>query len=171
MSLTRRPSVGRHVALRLAAADPAGLLYGAIISAAALATVSLHTREAARVAIATAAVLAIYWMADLYVHALSVRFDGDTRGLLHRLGHAAAHKSSVLKGGLPGIGVYLVVYAAADSASVAAFAALGTAIVLLTIAGYLGARHAGTSHRPALLEAAGAGSLGVVIVVAKSLLH
>lgn len=165
-----KPSSG-PVALRLAAADPAGLLYGAIISAAALAAISLHTREAARVAIATGAVLAIYWMADLYVHALSVRFDGDSRGLLHRLRHAAGRKSSVLKGGLPGIAVYVLVYAVAGSASVAAFAALATAVVLLTVAGYLGARHAGTPHRPALLEAAGAGSLGVVIVVAKALLH
>lgn len=159
------------VAVRLARADPAGLLYGAIISAAALATISVHTPEAVRVAIATGAVLVIYWMADLYVHALTVRFDGDTRGLLHRLGHAAAHKSSVLKGGLPGILVYVVVYAVDEDPSVAAFAALGTAVVLLTVAGYLGARHAGTERRPASLEAAGAGLLGVVMVVAKSLLH
>lgn len=159
------------VALRLADADPAGLLYGAIISAVALATVSLHTPEAARVAIATGAVLVIYWMADLYVHALSARFEGDTRGLLHRLGRAAVHKSSVLKGGLPGIAVYVAVYAAGANASVAAFAALGTAIVLLTVAGYLGARHAGTQGAAAMVEAAGAGFLGVVIVVAKSLLH
>lgn len=159
------------VALRLAAADPAGLLYGAIVSAAALATVSLHTPEPARVAIATGAVLVIYWMADLYVHALSVRFDGDTRGLLLRLGHAAAHKSSVLKGGLPGIAVYVVVYALGGNSSVAAYAALGTAVVLLTVAGYLGARHAGTPGGSAMIEGAGAGFLGVVIVVAKSLLH
>lgn len=64
------------VALRLADADPAGLLYRAIISAVALATVSLHTPEAARVATATGAVLVISWMADLYVHALSARFEG-----------------------------------------------------------------------------------------------
>ncbi|HEX6249386.1 MAG TPA: hypothetical protein VFZ64_16070 [Nocardioidaceae bacterium] len=166
-----KPSRPGPVALRLARADPAGLLYGAIISAAALATISLHTPQAARVAIATGAVLVIYWMADLYVHALTVRFDGDTRGLMLRLGHAAAHKSSVLKGGLPGIAVFVTVYGAGADASVAAFAALGTAVVLLTVAGYLGARHAGTPRRPAMVEAAGAGSLGVVIVVAKSLLH
>lgn len=166
-----KPSRPGSVALRLARADPAGLLYGAIVSAAALATISLHTPEAIRVAIATGAVLVIYWMADLYIHALTVRFDGDTRGLLRRLVDAAAHKSSVLKGGLPGIAVYVVVYVVDDNASAAAFAALGTAVVLLTIAGYLGARHAGSPRGPARLEAVGAGSLGVVIVVAKSLLH
>jgi hypothetical protein len=99
------------VARRLAAADPAGLLYGAIVSATALAAVSLHTPEASRVAVVTGTVLVIYWMADLYVHALAMRFDGDARRLMRRLGRSAAHKSSVLKGGLPGIAVYLGVYA------------------------------------------------------------
>jgi hypothetical protein len=156
---------------RLAAADPAGLMYGAIVSSAALAAVSVHTAEAARVAIATGAVLVIYWMADLYVHALAMRFDGDVRGLLRRLRHSAAHKSSVLKGGVPGILVYVVVYSAGADSSTAAFAALGTAIVLLSVAGFVGARHAGAAVRPAMIEGAGAGLLGVVILVAKSLLH
>lgn len=167
MTSTRR----RPVAARVASADPAGLLYGAIVSAATLTTVSVHNPEAAFVATATGAVLVIYWMADVYVHALTVRFEGDTRGLLRRLRLAAAHKSSVLKGGLPAIVVYVAVYVAGGRASVAAFTALGTAVVLLTVAGYLGARHAGTARRPAAVEAAGAGSLGVVMVVAKSLLH
>jgi hypothetical protein len=159
------------VARRLAAADPAGLLYGAIVSATALAAVSLHTPEASRVAVVTGAVLVIYWMADLYVHALAMRFDGDARSLLRRLGRSAAHKSSVLRGGLPGIVVYLGVYLITGNASVAAYAALGSAIVILTVAGYLGARHAGASGRPAMVEAAGAGLLGVLVLVAKSLLH
>jgi VIT1/CCC1 family predicted Fe2+/Mn2+ transporter len=159
------------VARRLAAADPAGLLYGAVVSAAALAAVSVHTVEPVRVAIATGGVLVIYWMADLYVHALAVRFDGDARGLLRRLARSAAHKSSVLKGGVPGVVVYVVVYALGGTSSASAYASLGTAIVLLTVAGYLGARHAGAPGREAVIEGAGAGALGVVIVVAKTLLH
>jgi hypothetical protein len=159
------------VARRLAAADPAGLMYGAIISAAALAAVSLHTPEASRVAIATGAVLVIYWMADLYVHALAVRFDGDRRGLAKRLARSAAHKSSVLKGGVPSIVVYVVVYVAGASSSAAVFVALTASVVLLTVAGYLGARHADAPRRVAAFEGAGAGMLGVVVMVAKFLLH
>jgi hypothetical protein len=165
---TTRPG---PVALRLATADPAGLLYGAIVSATALAAVSLHTREVARVALVTLAVLVIYWMADLYVHALAMRFDGDARSLQRRLGRSAAHKSSVLRGGLPGIIVYVGLYAVTEDASAAAFAALGSAIVILTGAGYLGARHAGAPRRLAMVEGAGAGLLGVLVLVAKSLLH
>lgn len=158
-------------ARRLAAADPAGMIYGAIVSAAAMATVSLHTDEAQRVAIGTGVVLAIYWLADLYVHALSVRFDGDSRGLVRRLSHAAGHKASVLKGGVPTIASYLVTYVLVRDVSVAAYTALGVTIVLLTIAGYLGARQAGSPERAAVVEGLGAGLLGVLVVVAKSLLH
>jgi hypothetical protein len=151
--------------------DPAGLLYGAIVSATALAAVSLSSSEAARVAITTGAVLVIYWLADLYVHALAMRFDGDSRGLLRRLASSAGHKSGVLKGGLPGIVVYVAVYLATQNPTTAAFAALGSAIVILTVAGYLGARHAGDPRRSALLEGSGAGMLGVLVLFAKSLLH
>ncbi len=166
------PSTGPGpVARRLAQADPTGLLLGAIVSAAALATSSLHNDVVWQVAVATVIVLVVYWMADLYVHALSVRFDGDTHGLLHRLRHAADHKSSVLKGGVPAIVVYLLVSLAGAESSTAAFAALGCAVVLLTVAGYLGARQAGSSERASFLEGLVGGMLGIVIVIAKALLH
>lgn len=155
----------------LAAADPPGLLYGAIISSTALATASVHDDGPTRVAVTAGGVLVIYWMADVYVHAMSVRFDGDARGLLHRLGSAAAHKASVLKGGLPGILVYVVAHALGAGTTTAAYVALGFSVVLLTVVGYLGARQADTPRRSAALEGMGAGGLGVVIMVAKSLLH
>ncbi len=155
----------------LAAADPPGLLYGAIISATALATASLHDSGVSRVAVTTGVVLVIYWMADLYVHAISVRFDGDARGLVHRLVSAATHKASVLKGGLPAIVVYVVVHELGAQTTTAAYLALGFSVVLLTIMGYLGARQADTPTRAAVVEGLGAGALGIVIMVAKSLLH
>ena len=155
----------------LTSADPPGLLYGAIICATALATASLHSDGPSRVAITAGVVLVIYWLADLYVHAISVRFDGDARGLLHRLGSAAVHKASVLKGGLPAIVVYLLADWLGAGSTTAAYVALGFSVVLLTVVGYLGARQADTPKRAAALEGMGAGVLGVVIMVAKSLLH
>lgn len=155
----------------LVTADPPGLLYGAIISATALATASLHDSGASRVAITAGVVLVIYWLADLYVHAISVRFDGDARGLVHRLGSAATHKASVLKGGLPAIVVYVVAHGLGSETTTAAYTALGFSVVLLTIVGYLGARQADTPKKSAVLEGFGAGTLGIVIMVAKSLLH
>jgi hypothetical protein len=155
----------------VASADPAGLIYGAIISSTALATAGLHDDGPTRVAIIAGGVLVIYWLADLYVHAMSIRFDGDARSLLHRLGSAAVHKASVLKGGLPSIVVYLVAHGLGAASTTAAYLALGFSVVLLTVVGYLGARQAGSPRRASALEGAGAGLLGVLIMLAKSLLH
>lgn len=167
---TRHPLAG-PAARWLAAADPPGLMYGAIIAATALASASLHDDGPTRVAVIALGVVVIYWMADLYVHALSVRFDGDTRGLVHRLAAAARHKASVIKGGLPAIVVYVLAHAVGLESTTAAYVALSFSVVLLTIVGYVGARQADTPRRPALIEGMGAGFLGVVIMVAKSLLH
>ena len=160
-----------RVAGWLAHADPAGLLYGAIVSAAVLATVSAHAEGSEFVALATAMVLVVYWMAHVYIHALSRQFDGDTRHFLLRLRTASAHETSVLKGGVPAILVYLGAYAAGlDIGSAAALAVYFT-VVLLAAVGYLGAHQAGLRGRAALLEVAGAASFGVLIVAAKALLH
>ncbi len=166
-----RPSRAAPLVQWLAAADPPGLMYGAIISATSLASASLHDDGPTRVAGIAFGVVVIYWMADLYVHALSVRFDGDTRGLIHRLASAALHKASVIKGGLPAIVVYVLAHAAGLESTTAAYVALSFSVVELTVVGYLGARQAHTPRRPALIEGVGAGLLGVVIMVAKSLLH
>ena len=155
----------------IARTDPAGLLYGAIISAAVLGTVSFHDDDATRVAITSMGFLLVYWMADVYIHAISVRFDRDMHGLGHRLRVSAGHKASVLKGGVPGIVVYLLAYIWGDDSSDAAFIALWFSVALLTAIGYVGARRAGTTGRAAIVEALLAGLLGVLIIAAKSLLH
>jgi hypothetical protein len=152
-------------------ADPAGLLYGAIVSAAVLATVSAHAEGSEFVAVATAMVLVVYWMAHVYIDALSRQFDGDTRHFLLRLRTASGHETSVLKGGVPAILVYLAASAAGMAIASAAAAAVYFTIVLLAAVGYLGAHQAGLRGRAVLLEVAGAASFGVLIVAAKALLH
>jgi hypothetical protein len=155
----------------LAHTDPAGLLYGAIVSAAVLATVSAHAEGSEFVALATAVVLVVYWMAHVYIDALSRQFDGDGRHFLHRLRTASTHETSVLKGGLPAIVVYLGADAVGLDIASAAAAAVYFSVVLLAAVGYLGAHQAGLRGRAVLLEVAGAASFGVLIVAAKALLH
>ena len=155
----------------LARTDPAGLLYGAIVSAAVLATVSAHAEGSEFVALATGVVLVVYWMAHVYIDALSRQFDGDTRHFLLRLRTSSAHETSVLKGGLPAIFVYVVASAAGMKIASAAATAVYLSVVLLAAVGYLGAHQAGLRGRAVLLEVAGAASFGVLIVIAKALLH
>ncbi len=155
----------------LASTDPAGLLYGAIVSAAVLATVSAHADGSTFVAVATALVLVVYWMAHVYIDTLTRQFDGDSRHFLLRLRTASKHETSVLKGGTPAILVYVLASVFGAEVASAAAAAVYFSVFLLAAVGYLGAHQAGLRGRALLFEVAGAASFGLLIVAAKTLLH
>lgn len=166
--MTRRA----EVAERLARADPAGLLYGGIVTAAVLATVSAHAGQKQHVAVATFVVLVVYWLAHVYVATQAMQYEGDRRRIHQRLVTAALNETSVLKGGIPALAVYLAAglllgLEPRDAALVALYFSVG----FLVTAGYLGAHPAGLRNRAALVEGAAAGVLGVVAVLAKLVLH
>ena len=156
---------------RIDTAEPGDLVYGAVISASVLATVSAHADDFSYVALAAALVLAVYWMAHVYVQAQSGVIGGDTRHILHRIGGAAARESGVLKGGVPAIVVYLVGKLAGLQTETAAEVAVYFSVALLVTVGYLAGKRAGMSGRAAVADAAVAGLFGVILIVAKSLIH
>jgi hypothetical protein len=155
----------------VAGADPSGLLYGAIVTAAVLAAVSAHDDDSKRVVLTTAGFLVVYWMAHVYIATLSTQFEGDTRAFLPRLLVASRHETGVLKGGVPALVIYLVAYVAVRDVSDAAAVAVYSSVVLLMVFGYLGAHRAGLRGRAMAGEVAGAACFGVLIVIGKSLLH
>lgn len=155
----------------LTRADAAGLLYGAIVSAAVMATVSAHADGSTFVGVATALVLVVYWLAHVYIDTLSRQLDGDRRRFWRRVLTAGAHESSVLKGGLPAIVVFIVADVGGAQTDGAAAAAVYSTVLLLAGVGYLGAHRAGVTGGRLLLEVLGAASFGVLIVAAKTLLH
>lgn len=161
----------RRAAGWLSRADPAGLLYGAIVSAAVMATVSAHADGSTFVGVATALVLVVYWMAHVYIGTLSRQFDGDERRFLKRVLTAGAHEASVLKGGLPAIAVFVGASLGGAEADGAAATAVYATVLLLAGVGYLGAHQAGMKGVALLLEVLGAASFGLLIVAAKTLLH
>lgn len=152
-------------------ADPAGLLYGAIVSAAVLVTISTHADDVRFVGLTTAGVLAVYWSAHGYIETLSRQFEGDTSHFLLRLRAAMVHESSVLKGGAPAIVIYALSEVLGAETETAATLAAYFSVALLAAVGYLGAHQAGVRGPAMLLEVAGAASFGVVIVIAKTFLH
>ena len=175
--LRRRPYAGHVRDHRIRAArwvtraDPGGLLYGAIISAGVLVTVSALTEGAERVVITTSTFLVVYWMAHVYIETLSTQFRGDRNPFARRLQHAAGHEASVLKGGAPAIVVYLVASLLGADPTNAAAAAAYFSVALLVVIGYLGAHQAGVRGWPLLGEVAAAGSFGLLIVAGKAFLH
>lgn len=157
------------VAARVARADPAGLLYGAIVTAAVLVTAGSH-ESVGRVVASWAFVLGVYWLTHVYVHAARSQFQGDTRHLLHRGAAAARAEVAVLEGGIPAMAVFVVLATVEVDVS-AAKVALYFTVALLAAFGFIGARHAGRSMGAAWGEALGASVLGLLMVLGKTLLH
>jgi hypothetical protein len=151
--------------------DPAGLLYGAVVSASTLGVLA-NSHASTRVAVATLAVLFIYWSAHVYIHSFSKQLKGVHPGLFfRRTKDSAREEVGVLIGGLPALALYVILVLAGVEPPTAGYISLYFVVVLLVTVAYLGALRAGLSRRIALIEAAGAGSFGVAIVIMKALLH
>ena len=159
------------LAARLAGWDPAGLLYGAIVTAAVLVTAGGHSESVGQVMAAWTVVLGTYYLAHVYVHAAESQFDGDDHHILHRSWVAARAEVAVLEGGIPAMAVFFVFASTDADVAGAAKTALFFTIALLAAFGYVGARHSGRSRGASWVEAFGASLLGVIMVVAKTLLH
>lgn len=151
--------------------DAAGLLYGALIAASVLATASAHAEAYTHVAVATGFVLGVYWLAHVYIEAQSLQLAGDRRHFVRRLGHTAAQELSIIQGGLPAIVVFVLIDVSGASVKTAAAVAVYFSVAVLVCAGYLTAHQAGRRGWAGAVDAAAAGLFGVLVILAKALLH
>lgn len=151
--------------------NPAGMLYGSLIGASVLATASVHTDDYRFVGLSTGIVLGVYWMAHVYVEAQRLQLSGDRRHALHRLRHTAAHESGVIIGGVPGILVFTVAKVLGASTSDAASYAVYFSVAVLLVVGYVTATQAGRRGAARIVDSLAAGAFGVVVIIAKALLH
>lgn len=156
---------------RLARGNPAGLLYGAIITSAVMSATASHVESAARVVATCIFVVAVYWLADVYVRVFADQFQHGRSPLLQRVRTAARHESRVLLGGVPTLVTVVVASLLGADLSLAVYLALWLTVAELGAVGYLSARFVGDGRRTALAESLAAALLGVVMVLAKSLLH
>src|SRR3954451_9410511 len=161
-----RPGLGA----RLSGAHPGSLLYGAIVTAAVFVATGRAGESVAQVVGIWAFVIGTYYLAHVYVHAAESQFEGDTRHLLRRSIYAAKDQVGVLEGGLPAMGVFVLASIWFQEISAEKLALYFT-VVLLAVFGYVGSRHAERTVSASLGEAFGASLLGVLMVLAKSLLH
>ncbi len=161
------PNVGE----RLADSNPAGLLYGAIVTAAVLVTAGGPDASTGEVLATWALVLGIYWLTHVYAYAAETQFAGDTHHLIHRTVVAARAEVAVLAGGIPAMAVFFIAASTDIDVFDATRAALYFTVALLAAFGFKGARHAGRTRAAAWGEAFGASLLGLLMVFAKTLLH
>jgi len=101
-----RPADAHRWASRL---DSGSLLYGTIVSAAALAVGAGRGETAFGMDEAMVTTLIVYWLAHVYTKTVSERRPGSATPLHRLLRHSAGQESAILLGGLPAIIAALLV--------------------------------------------------------------
>jgi hypothetical protein len=155
----------------LLAHDAPDLLYGAIVAGSVLAVSSAHAEDTAHVAVATALVTAIYWLAHVYVDAIGGRFRDNDRPMHRRIVDAMRDATELLIGAVPPILVFLLARVLGADVQGAAQAALWFTVVMLLVAGAGAAYLAGVRGVTLVVESLIAGSLGLLVILLKYLLH
>lgn len=166
-----RTDVATQLRRQLAAHRASELLYGAVVSASVLAVASVHSDQVDRVALATIGVAIIYWLTHVYVDAIGGRFLDPDHTTLWRLRHAVSTNWAVLVGAAPPVLVYLLGRAVGLGVATAGWVAMWSAVALLMVAGGIAGHRAGARGRALVAEVAVCGSLGVVVIALKYLLH
>lgn len=164
----------RATRMIVSVSDSGEFLYGALVSASVMAAVNTAGSHASFVALSTLIILGVYWLAHVYI-AAQARPDEDavaeTGHLRRRLRAVAGNETSILKGGLPAVGVYAIAMVVGLSSADAATTAVWLSVLLLVCGGWLTARRSGLRGFAAIADAAAAGALGLVVIAAKTLVH
>lgn len=160
-----------QVARYLLAKGAPDLLYGAIVSASMLAVTSLHVEDGEVVALATASVIATYWLAHVYVDAVGGRVEDREHHTGQRLLVALRENTGVLLGSVPPLLVFLLARTLGADVTDAALAAIIFTVVALVAGGAAAAWLAGARGLTLVGEAALSGAFGAVVLVLKLVLH
>lgn len=147
------------------------LLYGAVVSGSVLAVASVHGVTQDRVAVATASVALVYWLAHVFVDAVGGRFEDVEHSVGARLAVALRTNFGVLLGSVPPVLVFLLGDALGLDVTGAAWLALWFTVALIVAAAVLAGYRAGARGLALAAEAAVAGAFGVVVILLKYLLH
>lgn len=160
-----RPAAQRH---RL---DSGGLLYGTIVSAAALAVGATRGDTAGGMFETMVSTLLIYWFAHIYTATVSARQPGNTVPLYRLVAAAARHEASILIGGLPAVVVVAILSLIDTSLWVTVLSDAGVVIVVLALDGLLAGLHAGTRGWRLGIEAGSAAVMGGLLAALLVSLH
>jgi hypothetical protein len=163
-----RPADAHRWASRL---DSGSLLYGTIVSAAALAVGAGRGETAFGMDEAMVTTLIVYWLAHVYTKTVSERRPGSATPLHRLLRHSAGQESAILLGGLPAIILTTALALAHAPLWPTVLAVLCLAIVILVLEGALAGLNAGVRGWRLAREAAGAALLGAILAALLVSLH
>lgn len=148
-----------------------GLLYGTIVSAAALAVGATRGDTAGGMFETMVSTLLIYWLAHIYTATVSARQPGSTVPLHRLIAASAKQESSILIGGLPAVLVVAILTISHVALWVTVLSDVATVIVVLALDGLLAGLHAGTRGWRLGVEAGSAAIFGGLIAALLVSLH
>jgi hypothetical protein len=181
-ALEARPGVARETVTAAPQAPPGaaahgpgldmgGLLYGTIVSAAALAVGASRGDTAGGMFETMVSTLLIYWLAHIYTAVVNARRPGDAIPLHRLIAASARQEVSILIGGLPAVLVVAILSISHVSLWVTVLSDVVTVIVVLVLDGLLAGLHAGARGWRLGVEAGIAAIFGGLIAVLLFSLH
>ncbi len=163
-----RPAIASRWVSRL---DTGNLLYGTIVSTAALAVGAGRGETAFGMDEAMVTTLIVYWLAHIYIKTVGERHPGSTTPLHRLLRRSARDEAPILLGGVPAVAMTTALAVAQVSLWTTVLAVLATAIVALVLEGALAGLKAGMRGWRVAVEAASAALMGVIIAALLVSLH
>jgi hypothetical protein len=163
-----RPPIAPRWTFRL---DTGSLLYGTIVSTAALAVGAGRGETAFGMDEAMVTTLIVYWLAHVYIKTVSERRPGSTTPLRRLLRHSARHEATILLGGLPAVALTTALAVAGVPLWSTVLAVLVTAIVMLVLEGVVAGLKAGVRGWRLAAEAGSAAVMGVILAALLVSLH
>jgi len=151
--------------------DTGLVLYGTIVSAAALAVGAGRGDTAYGMTETMVITLLVYYLAHIYIVTVGQRLPGGAVPLHRLIWTAARSQSAILVGGLPAVTVAVIMSISHVALWVTVLSDLATAIVVLALDGLLAGLHAGVRGWRLGVEAASAAVLGGVIALLLVSLH
>jgi hypothetical protein len=148
-----------------------GVLYGAVLAAAATAITSAQPAKTRYVTLSILLMLTVYSLAHLYAQVLAARMAEPGAALWRRVRAEAVHEAAVLEGGLPVLLCFAVLRLGGVGVSSSALAASWFTLALLTAVGYSIGRSLNATGFRLVLETAGAPAIGLLMIGLKILLH
>jgi hypothetical protein len=146
----------------------ADAIYGIIVSSAVMA--SAYRESVLKLAGAVLVTLLVYWAAERFAHAMAHGLVGAP-GWTARIGHELGRGWKFVTASFVPLGAMVVSALFGASLSNAVLIALVCATGLLAIAGWRIGRGAGLGLHYRLVCAVCAGTLGVVMIVLKTVFH